>query len=440
MRSLNPARVLVLGFMTIILIGTGLLMMPQATIGESLSFIQAFFTATSAVCVTGLVVVDTGTTFTLYGQLVILALIQIGGLGFMTMATLIFMILGKKIGFRSRILIQESLNQWSVQGVVRLVRIVVGYTLLMEGIAAIILGLRFVPEMGWTQGMYFGVFHAVSAFCNAGFDIMGNFNSLTDFTGDIVVNITIMALFIGGGLGFTVALDLFKNWRNPVRLSFHSKIVLLLTILLLVAAFLTVFTLEFTNPETLAGLPWLEKIMGTAFTAATPRTAGFNTLPTDQLRQPTLFFIIILMFIGASPASTGGGIKTATFGVVLVTVYSMVRGQADAVLFKRRLPQVIIHKALAIIFIGMSLVITITLILSITESFDFLALLFETVSAFGTVGLSTGITPHLSTAGKLLIIFTMFVGRVGTVTLTLAFAQRLTSYKIRYPEERVLVG
>jgi trk system potassium uptake protein TrkH len=201
-----------------------------------------------------------------------------------------------------------------------------------------------------------------------------------------------------------------------------------------------VFVLEFTNPDTLAGLPWLEKILGTAFTAATPRTAGFNTLPTEQLRQPTLFFIIILMFIGASPASTGGGIKTATFGVVLVTVYSMVRGQSDAVLFKRRLPQYIIHKALAIIFIGLSLVIAVTLVLSITEPFDFLAVLFETVSAFGTVGLSTGITAQLSTFGQLLIIFTMFVGRVGTVTLTLAFAQRLSVYKIRYPEERVLVG
>lgn len=440
MRSLSPARVLVLGFLVIIMLGTLLLMLPRATVAEQLTFLEALFTATSAVCVTGLVVVDTGTTFTIFGQLVILGLIQIGGLGFMTMATLIFMVLGKKIGVRNRILIQESFNQWSTQGVVRLVRIVIGYTLLMEGAAALILGLRFAPEMGWGKGMYYGLFHAVSAFCNAGFDLMGNFTSLTAYQGDLVVNLTIMALFIGGGLGFTVALDLVKNWRMPSRLAFHSKLVLLLTGLLLAVAFISILVLEYSNPETLAGLPWHEKLLGAAFTAATPRTAGFNTLPTDQLRQPTLFLMILLMFIGASPASTGGGIKTATFGVVFVTVISMVKGNPDAVLFKRRLPQVTIHKALAIIFIALSLVVTVTLILSITEPFDFLTILFETVSAFATVGLSTGITPELSAVARVLIIFTMFVGRVGPVTLTLAFAQRLSGYKIRYPEERVCVG
>lgn len=440
MRALNPARVLALGFLAIIIIGAGLLMLPQAAAGEGLSFLDAIFTATSAVCVTGLVVVDTGTTFTTFGQLVIMVLIQVGGLGFMTMATLIFMVLGRKISFRNRQLIQESLNQFSVEGVVRLVRTILIYTLLVEGIAAIILGLRFAPEMGWLKGMYYGVFHAVSAFCNAGFDLMGNFTSLTAYSGDIVVNLTVMALFIGGGLGFTVIRDLVANWRKPQRINFHSKLVLLITGFLLVIAFVVIFALEYTNPETLAGIPWAEKIMGTAFTAATPRTAGFNTLPTDQLRQSTLFFIIILMFIGASPASTGGGIKTATLGVVLIAVYSMVRGEEDAVLFKRRLPQFIIHKALAIIMIGISLVVVITLVLSITEGFDFLTVLFEVVSAFGTVGLSTGITSYLSAAGKMLIIFTMFVGRVGTVTLTLAFGQRMKAYNVRYPEDRVLVG
>lgn len=440
MRALNPARVLVLGFLAIILIGTVLLMLPLAVVGERLPFIQALFTATSAVCVTGLVVVDTGTTFSTFGQVVILSLIQIGGLGFMTMATLIFMVLGRKIGFRSRQLIQESLNQFSTQGVVRLVRTILLYTFAVEGVAALILGLRFVPSMGWLRGMYYGIFHAVSAFCNAGFDLMGNFTSLTAYSADPVVNITVMALFIGGGLGFTVVRDILINWRKPQNLSFHSKLVLLLTGFLLLTAFVVIFALEYTNPATLAGIPWLEKIMGTAFTAATPRTAGFNTLPTDGLRHSTLFFIIILMFIGASPASTGGGIKTATLGVVLVAVYSMVRGDADAVLFKRRLPQYIIHKALAIIMIGISLVVVVTLILSITEGFDFLVVLFEVVSAFGTVGLSAGITPSLSAVGKLLIIFTMFVGRVGTVTLTLAFGQRMKVYNIRYPEDRVLVG
>lgn len=440
MDNLSPARILVLGFLAIILLGTLLLMLPQATGGEGLSLLQALFTSTSAVCVTGLVVVDTGTTFTTLGQVIILLLIQVGGLGFMTMATMIFMALGRKISFRNRLLIQESLNQPTLQGMVRFVRVILFYTLLVEGIAAVILSLRFVGEMGWARGIYFGIFHSVSAFCNAGFDIMGNFTSLTSYKGDLVVNLTIMALLILGGLGFTVIGDLAHNWRKPSRLGFHSKLVLLLTGLLLVSAFLVIFALEFSNPATLAELPWSEKILGSAFTAATPRTAGFNTLATAELRQPTLFFIIILMFIGASPASTGGGIKTATLGVVLVAAYSMVRGDPDAVLYKRRLPQHVIHKALAIVLISIGLVMAVTLFLSIFEPFDFLDIMFEVVSAFGTVGLSTGITQHLSGLGQVLIIFTMFVGRVGTVTLTLALDQRLKQYNVRYPEGRVMVG
>jgi|SRR5690554_3088998 len=439
MRALNPARVLVFGFLALIVVGALLLRLPQATV-EGLSFLEAFFTATSAVCVTGLAVVDTGTAFTTFGQVIIMLLIQIGGLGFMTMATLIFMLLGKKISFRNRLLIQESLNQLTVAGVVRLVRTILLYTLVVEGVAALILGARFAPDMGLLQGLYYGIFHSVSAFCNAGFDIMGNFTSLTAYSGDLVVNIVIMSLFVGGGLGFTVIGDLLKNARRPQRLQFHSKLVLLLTVVLLLTAFLVIFALEYNNPQTIAPLPWGEKILGTAFTAATTRTAGFSTLPGDQLRQPTQFFMLILMFIGASPASTGGGIKTTTLGVVLVAVHSIVRGKSDAVLFQRRLPQYIIHKALAIIIISITLVVAITLLLSITEEFGFLSLLFEVVSAFGTVGLSTGLTPQLTVVGKILIIFTMFVGRVGAVTLTLALGQRVKDYDIRYPRGRVMVG
>lgn len=440
MRNFNPAQILVLGFLTIILIGSGLLMLPFATVQGSFPFLDALFTATSAVCVTGLVVVDTATTFTIFGQVVILALIQVGGLGFMTMATLIFMALGRKIGYRNRLLIQESFNQSTVQGVVRLVRTVMLYTLVIEAGAALILGVRFAQDVGWLRGMYYGVFHAVSAFCNAGFDIIGNFASLTPYRGDWTISLTIMGLLIVGGLGFRVLEDLVHNVGKPGRLSLHSKLVVTLTGLFLLIGAVAIFALEYSNPNTLAGIPWDEKILSSAFAAATPRTAGFNTLPTDGFRPSTLFLTIILMFIGASPASTGGGIKTTTLGVVLVAVYSMVRGESDAVLYKRRLPQTTIHKALAIIIIGITLVVTVTMILSVTESFDFLAIMFEVVSAFGTVGLSTGITPLLSGAGKVLIIFTMFAGRVGTVTLTLALSQRLKSYNIRYPEDRVIVG
>ena len=440
MGVLNPARVLVLGFLAIIIVGALLLMLPHAVVGEKLTALEALFTSTSAVCVTGLVVVDTGTTFTVFGQLVIMMLIQIGGLGFMTMATLIFMLLGRKISFRNRLLISESLNQFTVQGVVALVKIILVYTLAVEGSAALLLALRFSRDFGWVRAIYYGVFHAVSAFCNAGFDLFGNFSSLTSYRGDPVVNLVIMALIISGGLGFTVVRDFFPPWRKAGRLELHSKLVLVITALLLVSASLAIFVLEFSNPQTLAGIPWVDKVLATAFTATTPRTAGFNTVSIAGLRQPTLFIIIILMFIGASPASTGGGIKTTTFGVILVAVHSIIRGETDAVLFKRRLPQYIIHKALAIIILSIGLIAFVTLILCITEPFEFMSVLFEVVSAFGTVGLSVGITPDLSALGKLLIIFMMFVGRVGPVTLTLAFGQRLKPSNIRYPEGRVMVG
>ena len=440
MGVLNPARVLVLGFLAIIIVGALLLMLPHAVVGEKLTALEALFTSTSAVCVTGLVVVDTGTTFTVFGQLVIMMLIQIGGLGFMTMATLIFMLLGRKISFRNRLLISESLNQFTVQGVVALVKIILVYTLAVEGSAALLLALRFSRDFGWVRAIYYGVFHAVSAFCNAGFDLFGNFSSLTSYRGDPVVNLVIMALIISGGLGFTVVRDFFTHWRKAGRLELHSKLVLVITALLLVSASLAIFVLEFSNPQTLAGIPWVDKVLATAFTATTPRTAGFNTVSIAGLRQPTLFIIIILMFIGASPASTGGGIKTTTFGVILVAVHSIIRGETDAVLFKRRLPQYIIHKALAIIILSIGLIAFVTLILCITEPFEFMSVLFEVVSAFGTVGLSVGITPDLSALGKLLIIFMMFVGRVGPVTLTLAFGQRLKPSNIRYPEGRVMVG
>ena len=439
-RQFNPARVLVLGFLMLIAMGTALLMLPAATVGERLGFVDALFTATSAVCVTGLVVVDTGTAFTTLGQVIILTLIQVGGLGFMTMAALIFITLGKRIGLGSRIMIQESLNHLTLSGVVRLVKAVLLWTFLVQGIAALILGLRFASDMGWAKGLYYGLFHSISAFCNAGFDLMGNFTSLTAYQGDWVVILTVMALFVSSGLGFFVIMDLYRCRGKLRSISFHSKLVLSLTAVLLVLGFGTIFALEYSNPATLASLGTGEKILSTAFTAATPRTAGFNVLPTDQLNQSSLFFIIILMFIGASPASTGGGIKTATFGVVMVAVYSMIRGKSDAVLFKRRLPQAIIHKALAIMFLSFTLIVVVALLLSITEDAQLLTIMFETVSAFGTVGLSAGITGELTVVGRLLIIFTMFAGRVGPVTLTLAFTRRLSQERIRYPEDRVMVG
>lgn len=321
-----------------------------------------------------------------------------------------------------------------------MVKAVLLYTVVVQGIATLILGFRFAPDMGWARGLYYGLFHAISSFCNAGFDLMGNFTSLSAYRGDWLVSLTVMLIFVSSGLGFFVIMDIYQSRGNVRRMSFHSKLVLLLTGVLLVLGFGTILALEYSNPATLAPLSTGEKILSTAFTAATPRTAGFSVLPTEQLQQASQFFIIILMFIGASPASTGGGIKTATLGVVMVAVYSMIRGKPDAVLFRRRLPQAVIHKALAIMFLSFMLVILVTLLLSITEDAPLLTVMFETVSAFGTVGLSAGLTGELTVVGRLLITLTMFAGRVGPVTLTLAFARRLSQDGVRYPEDRVMVG
>lgn len=436
---LTPARVLVLGFAALILTGAFLLTLPISS-HEGISFIDALFTATSAVCVTGLVVMDTGTYFTLFGQLVILGLIQVGGLGFMTAGTIIFILLGKRITLKERLFIQEALNQFNLAGLVRLTKNIIIFTLVLEAVGAMLLSISFIPRFGLGKGIYYSIFHAISAFCNAGFDLMGNFTSLTGFTGDYLVMGTIFFLFFVGGLGFTVLVDLHEK-RKIKHLSLHSKIVLVMSFLLLLVGTLLVMVLEFNNPDTLGPLAGPQKVANAFFTSATPRTAGFNVLPTDLLQDTTLYFLIALMFIGASPASTGGGIKTTTFSAILIAVYSIIKGHQEIFIFHRRLPFTIINKSLAIIVVSMLLVFTISILLTITEQADFLSVLFETVSAFGTVGLSAGATTELSQAGRVLIIFTMFSGRVGPLTLALALAQRLKKKPLyRYPEERILVG
>ena len=437
--KLTPARVLVLGFAALILIGAILLELPVSTY-NGINFLDALFTATSAVCVTGLVVVDTGTFFTPFGQIVIMCLIQIGGLGFMTAGTIIFVMLGKRITLKERLVIQEALNQLTLAGLIRLTKKIIMFTFLLEALGALFLSTRFVPVYGWQTGLYYSIFHSISAFCNAGFDLIGGFRSITVFNDDYVVMGTIMFLFVIGGLGFTVLLELQEK-RNLRKLSLHSKIVLVSSFILLVLGTAVVLILENANPETLANMGIISKFANASFTAATTRTAGFNVIPTDRLHDATLYFLMALMFIGASPASTGGGIKTTTFSVIIIAVLSIIRGQEDVFIFHRRLPFVIVNKALSIIVMSSLLVFVVSLLLTITESARFLEVLFETISAFGTVGLSAGLTPDLSPAGRLLVIITMFTGRVGPLTLTLALAQALKKKApFRYPEERILVG
>ncbi len=439
-KTLAPARYLAGGFAAMIGGGTLLLSLPFATVEGNIPLVDALFTATSAVCVTGLVVVDTGTDFTLAGQLIIIFLILAGALGFMTMATLIFVLLGRRITLKERLVIKEALNTDSIQGVVLLILAIVKMSVIVILVGSTLLSLRFIPLFGWEKGMLFSFFHAVSAFGNAGFDLFGDFQSLTGFTGDYLVSGTILLLFIIGGLGYPVILDLLQRHKNQTRVSLHTRLVLMFSAALLVLGTLVIFIVEYANPGTLGGLGFGNKIFAAFFTAATSRTAGFNVIPTDALTTPILLFLLLLMFIGASSASTGGGVKTTTFMLLLATVKTLVKGSDEVVLYERHVPNPLILKALSVLFVSFSIIFIMIFTISIVEHKPFLSLVFEVVSAFGTVGLSTGITPDLGNPGKLLIIITMFVGRIGPLTLLFALAKRFNPGGVKYPEERILIG
>lgn len=443
---LTPARVLVLGFMAVILLGALLLMLPiSSKSGQSLRFLDALFTATSAVCVTGLVVVDTGTHFTQFGQFIIIALIQIGGLGFMTMSTLIALLVGKKIGLKERILIQESFNQFTLAGLVRLIRNVVLVTLAFEVIGGIILTIRFLFDYPLDRALAFGFFHSVSSFCNAGFDlfgqVFGKYTSITHYISDWVVTLTIGSLIVFGGLGFPVIVELL-NYPKTRKLSLHAKLVLKTTVLLILIGTFLILLIEMHNAKTIGGVDLSGKFLGSLFQSITPRTAGFNSLDTSQLRSATWFIMILLMFIGASPSSTGGGIKTTTFGVMMAAVKATIRGKDDAEIFERRLPTDLVYKAMTITFVALSWVIFVALIMSLIEPYKFIQVLFEVVSAFGTVGLTTGITPDLTDLSRILIAITMFVGRLGplTVLVALVHSQSKTVSNTHYIQDRVVIG
>ncbi|GMO00130.1 TrkH family potassium uptake protein [Parageobacillus thermoglucosidasius] len=438
---LDPPKVLVAGFAVIILVGTALLMLPIATNdGKGLPFLDALFTATSATCVTGLVVVDTGTTFTLFGQLVILALIQVGGLGFMTFATLFAFLLGKRISLKERLLLQEAMNNLTIEGIVRLVKRVLIFTVVIELIGGLLLAVRFSFDMPLLKAFYFGMFHAVSNFNNAGFDLMGNFRSLTGYVEDPVVTLVICALITLGGIGFIVMNEVYE-YRQTRRFSLHTKVAVATSGILLASSILLIFLLEFHNPNTLEPLSPLGKFLATLYQAVTPRTAGSNTLNISDLTQPTLFLIIFLMFVGASPGSTGGGIKTTTFAILLGAVWSQIRGKEDVVFFKKRIIYDTIYKSLTVTISGLFIVIFVTMLLTITEQGkDFLMILFEATSAFSTVGLSMGLTPELSPFGKVIIMCTMFAGRVGPLTIAYAVTLHRKPDPFRYPKGKIMIG
>ena len=438
---LDPPKILVVGFASIILIGAILLTLPAATTnGHGLSFLNALFTATSATCVTGLVVVDTGTTFTIFGQIVILSLIQVGGLGFMTFATFFALLLGKKISLKERILLQESLNNLSMEGIVRLARRIIIFTGVIEFIGALILTVRFSFDMPLRKAIYFGIFHSISNFNNAGFDLMGEFHSLTGYVEDPTVTLTVCLLIILGGIGFIVMNELYE-YRAIKRVSLHTKIVLLTSAILVIVGTIGIFLLEYSNHLTLKPLSLTGKILGSLFQSVTARTAGANTLSIGDLTQSSLLLIILLMFIGASPGSTGGGIKTTTFTTLIGAVWSQIRGKEDVIFYRQRIEYETIYKALTVTFSGLFLVMFMTLVLTISEKgHEFLAILFEVTSAFATVGLSMGLTPELSDIGKILIMLTMFAGRVGPLTIAFAVTMRRNPDPFRYPKGKIMIG
>lgn len=451
--DLKPTQVLVLGFLVLIGFGTLMLNMPFATqAGHSVGFVDALFTATSAVCVTGLVTLDTFSVWSGFGKGIILFLIQIGGLGFMTITTTLFILLGRKIRLKERLIIQEALNQYTISGMVRLSRNIILGTFAIEAIGAVILMFTFIPEYG-NDGIFMGIFHSISAFCNAGFDIVDG-NSLSPYVTNISVNITVMLLIILGGIGFTVWIDLIKTYKDKMdnkwpikrwfqKLSLHTKLVLVLTGSLIFVGFLFFLIVESNNPSTLAYVPWGEKIMASLFQSVTTRTAGFNTIPLENMTYASQFMTIILMFIGGSPAGTAGGVKTVTFGVILLAVVAVIRAKNDVEIFGRRISWETIRRALSVIVISLAIVIIVTMTLTLTESGSFMELFFEAVSAFATVGLSIGATSTLTTVGKLIISMAMFIGRLGPITIAVAITIRSNKKpqtSVKYPEEKIMVG
>lgn len=445
--SMEPAQVMVIGFGAVILFGALILNLPiAAKSGESVGFINALFTSTSAVCVTGLVVVDTSTYWNEFGQLVIITLIQVGGLGFMTIATMFSLLIGKKINLRERLLIQESLNQSDLSGLVKLTRRIILMTFAIEGIGALLLSMVFIPKFGLLKGVWFSIFHSISAFCNAGFDLMGNvsgeYTSLMYFVDNTLINLVICGLIVLGGIGFPVILDVINN-KKYSKLKLHSKLVINTTIILIVIGFLFIFIEEFNNKNSLASLSMKEKILSSLFQSVTLRTAGYTTIDLTVLSESTLFLMIILMLIGASPASTGGGLKTTTIATLFLTVKSFILGKEDIEVYQRRISDATVKKSMGIFFIGISIALFGTLMLTIVSpEFTLLESAFEVASAFATVGLSLGGSPTLTALGKILIMTLMFLGRVGSLTILIAILSRSNKVKskIRYAEGTIIVG
>lgn len=434
-----------MGFLMLILAGSLLLYLPiSSATGKSVNYVDALFTATTATCVTGLVTLPTVTSWSIFGQTVILVLIQIGGLGVITIAAGIMVMLGKRIGIDNRILIQDSFNLNSMSGIIKFIKKVIIGTFIIEGIGALLYMTVFIPEFG-IKGIWISVFTSVSAFCNAGIDIISQ-NSLCDYTFNPIINLTTSLLIILGGIGFVVWWDLVriirdKKHRHLRFLTLHSKIALSTTAFLIVAGTVLFFVFEYNNPMTMQNFSLTEKIEASLFQSVTTRTAGFATIPQENFTNSSAIVSLLLMFIGGSPVGTAGGIKTVTFVVLFVTAVSVVRNKGTVDIFNRRLSDKSIKKAIAVFVTSFVVMMTSTILLCAINCGDFLDIIYETVSATATVGLTRNFTSTLDTAGKFIIIATMYFGRVGPISLAVAFNVKKSSKNIiSNPVEEISVG
>jgi len=438
--KITPPRALAGGFLLIICLGTMLLFMPAASAsGHSMGFMDALFTAMSATCVTGLIIVDTGTHFSLFGQIVLLTLVQFGGVGFMTMATWISLMMRRKISLQERLILTESMNEGKMEGIITLTRKVFLYSIAIEAVAAIYFAIHWSRELSFSKALYFGIFHAVSIFNNAGFELLGGFRSLTPYVDDVGMNIVSILLIFTGGVGFIVISDLIE-YPKVKKLSLHSKVVLAGSAILTVIGAIVIFAFEYTNTKTLGPLSWDTKLLASVFQSVTLRSAGVNTIDIGGLRESTQLFMILMMFIGAAPGSTGGGIKVTTFIVLFAAVGAMLRGKEDVVLFRQRISKGDLYRAISVSLLAVFLLITATLLLCVFQDQNFLMILFEAASAFGTVGLSMGLTPDLTAAGKVIIVVMMFIGRIGLVTLAYALLTKRGKELYRHPEGKIIIG
>ncbi len=441
-QGLSQTQYIAFGFFLLIMTGTFLLMLPiSSKSGKGMDFLGALFTATSASCVTGLVVADTWTQWSLFGQLVVITMIQIGGLGFITIGVFLSILLRRRIGLRQRGLMQESTSALQIGGIVRLTKKIILGTAIFEGTGALLLAIRFIPQYGFFRGVFYSVFHSISAFCNAGFDLMGHqqpYNSLSAYYDDWLVNLVVMSLIIIGGIGFIVWDDLSKNKLQVHKYLLQTKIVLLVTAFLVFGGGAAFYFLE--KDGLMADMSISGKILTSLFSSVTARTAGFNTIDTGALSDGSKFLTIILMFIGGSPGSTAGGVKTTTIAVLLLYVYASIQRTYGVNILGRRLEEDVIKQASSVFVINLFLALFVSLVIMAIQPLSMSDTLFETFSAIGTAGMTTGVTRDLLPLSKFLVALLMYCGRIGSMSFALAFTQQKRTIRVQNPVEKINVG